>query len=210
MFEGIKNSMGDHKGESDKTAWKLCKRTDGNGYAVAQLRIPKEAKRVAARGSNKYRANKVEVIQIFGADLSTSFMDKEYHGFGKEMIHDEVEELEIDYSTTFDVACSVFADNSAKYRVGEVVFADEFDSNPSVECSNGIHFLFTISELEEYLVNNMVISKERDRMFKKKSKKKIGKTYIKKTLGSSRKNQYDIGPDNIYKKFKSEKNLYKC
>jgi hypothetical protein len=41
-------------------------------------------------------------------------------------------------------------DNSFEYKVGKTVIPHEFDPNPMVECSGGIHFFLTKEEAEAY------------------------------------------------------------
>ena len=41
-------------------------------------------------------------------------------------------------------------DPSIKYEVGKTIYPDSYDSNPTIECTHGIHFFLTREEAEEY------------------------------------------------------------
>ena len=41
-------------------------------------------------------------------------------------------------------------DNKTNYKVGKKIKPDEFDDNPFIECTNGIHFFITRQEAEDY------------------------------------------------------------
>lgn len=91
---------------------------------VATLLIPKSAARVSSLG-RKCRASKAKVLSI---EDPTS---------GKK----------------FKSGYSYFYSQPLKYKVGRTIRPDSFDSDPSVDCSHGIHFFMTKEEAINYGTN---------------------------------------------------------
>ena len=88
---------------------------------LIKLFIPEDAKRSSAT-SNKCRCDKAKVLEII--NLKTNeHIDKVING---------------EYSRCV-------------YRVGEMVYPDEFDDNRWNECSNGIHFFVNKQEAIEFI-----------------------------------------------------------
>ena len=92
---------------------------------IAVLEIPEDAKRSSAY-TNKCRADKVKVLRFENID-------------GKERM-DVTEAQSASYKGSKTI-----------YKVGEMVYADEFDEKPYNECSNGIHFFVDRRSAVEYL-----------------------------------------------------------
>lgn len=88
---------------------------------IIKLRIPSKAKRYSA-ASNKCRCEYAKVLEIQNLDGSKA----------------NINEI-TNYSVT-----------ECTYRVGEIVYPDEFDSNRWNECSNGIHFFINRQEAVDY------------------------------------------------------------
>ena len=88
---------------------------------IAKLEIPLKAKRVHAYGSRKCRAEYAKVLSI------VTFEGKKVkQGYGM-------------YDETF------------KYVVGKTIRPDSFNSDPRIECSNGVHFFITKQEAINYI-----------------------------------------------------------
>ena len=83
-------------------------------FLIAVLEIPEDAKRSSAF-SNKCRCDKAKVLRFENID-GTEYTDA-------------TEAIPASYKGT-----------NVIYKVGEMVYADEFDPKPYNECSNGIHF----------------------------------------------------------------------
>lgn len=81
---------------------------------LIQLEIPEDAERVGGYLNGKCRCSKAKVLSI------RTIQD------GK-LIDD-------------GIAFSMYGDNKTRYKVGEMVYPDSFDSNPYAVCSHGIHF----------------------------------------------------------------------
>lgn len=82
--------------------------------ALIQLEIPEDAERVGGYLNGKCRCSKAKVLSI-------------------RAIHDG---KLIDNGIAF----SMYGNNKTRYKVGEMVYPDSFDSNPYAVCSHGIHF----------------------------------------------------------------------
>ena len=90
-------------------------------YAVAKLRIPAYAERIVYK-DDKCRASCAQVMDIY-------------------------DEFEQHYDTGTPV---YFSKGGCKYNRGHIVYADCFDDNSFVVCSNGIHFFLTEQEAWDY------------------------------------------------------------
>ena len=88
---------------------------------IIKLEIPAEAKRSSAT-SGKCRCDKARVVAIENLDGSESSIKEVSSNYDKEFI----------------------------YRVGEIVFVDNFDENRWNECAPGIHFFITREEAVRY------------------------------------------------------------
>jgi len=96
-----------------------------DGYYIAKLLIPNNAKRVSSLVGRKCRASHVEVLDIIDISIESK------HG-----------SIEHDVCGIYDLALI--------YRVGQTVKADSFNDDIRVECTHGIHFFITRKEAEEY------------------------------------------------------------
>ena len=47
-------------------------------------------------------------------------------------------------------SCTYYIKNPIKYKTGDTVYADSFDDDIRVECTNGIHFFMTEKEADEW------------------------------------------------------------
>lgn len=90
---------------------------------LATLLIPFDAKRVASI-NGKCRCDKAKVLLL-----------ETFEG--------------LSVNNLVGTSMYTFADK-VKYATGEWVYADKFDDNPLVECSNGIHFFMTKEEAKRY------------------------------------------------------------
>ena len=88
---------------------------------IIKLEIPAEAKRSSATG-RECRCDKARVISIENLDGSESRIKEVSSNYDKEFI----------------------------YRVGEIVFVENFDENRWNECAPGIHFFITREEAVRY------------------------------------------------------------
>ena len=86
-----------------------------------KLEIPEDAKRSSATG-RRCRCNKARVLEI--TDMET--------GERKDSVHNG-------------------AFKPLTYKVGEMVYPDEFDENRWNECSHGIHFFVDRQEAIDYI-----------------------------------------------------------
>ena len=91
-----------------------------SGYIV-ELEIPEDAKRLSAT-SRKCRCNKAKVLRILNYDRTVA----------------DVTEVKSSYDSRFI------------YKVGEIVYVDNFDENRWNECSTGIHFFINFQEAVYY------------------------------------------------------------
>lgn len=98
-----------------------CYADNTNKCFIIELEIPEDALRVSATG-RKCRASKAKVVSITNLDGTPT----------------DVKEVSSIY------------DRSFKYRVGETVEVDDFDTNRWNECSTGIHFFITREEAINY------------------------------------------------------------
>jgi hypothetical protein len=89
---------------------------------IAKLEIPANAKRHNHLSSRKCRAEFVNVLEI--KDAKSQKIKKAWN----------------------------FSYSSAKtlYEVGKTIHPDEYDSDPRIDCSNGIHFFLTRQEAKEF------------------------------------------------------------
>ena len=98
--------------------------------AIAVLEIPGDAKRLTAkrpilignRFSYKCRADKAKVLRIES----------------------------VDGNNTYGFAYSKYRNQKFEYKVGEMVYADDFDPDPEKDCSHGIHFFMKREDAVEY------------------------------------------------------------
>lgn len=88
---------------------------------IAKLLIPAEAKRIVFK-DDKCRCEWAKVLEIYSAGTRQQYKS----------------------------AYSYMYSKSLKYKVGEDVRADKFDTNARIVCSNGIHFFLTEEEAIEY------------------------------------------------------------
>ena len=95
--------------------------TPSNIYFIIKLKIPEDALRVSATG-RKCRASKAKVVSITNLDGTQT----------------DIKEVSSIYDHRF------------KYKVGETVEVDDFDTNRWNECSTGIHFFITREEAVNY------------------------------------------------------------
>lgn len=100
------------------------KTENGKDYAILAVQIPACAQRVCATGY-KARADQVKVL---GAE------DVEGHPLPMDITY---------YSSLYGTA----------YRIGEIVHADKFDSNPLQGCTNGIHFFLDKQDAIDYIMH---------------------------------------------------------
>ena len=92
----------------------------GANNHLIKLEIPKEAKRHNCLTDRKCRAEFVKVLDIRN---SKGHKTKKCYGL---------------YDLGFE------------YKIGETVKSDSYDSNPLIECSNGIHFFVTKQEAKNW------------------------------------------------------------
>jgi hypothetical protein len=106
----------------DLIVWKML-----SGGKIAQLRIPKEAKRTGCLRSKKCRAEYAVVLAIFQRTYrqDRTVWTKAESGLSQH-----------DYTTT--------------YKVGEKVVPDGYNDEPQEECVNGIHFFMSRLDAENY------------------------------------------------------------
>jgi hypothetical protein len=91
-----------------------------SGYIV-ELEIPEDAKRLSAT-NRKCRCDKAKVLRILNYDRTVA----------------DVTEVKSSYDSRFI------------YKVGEVVYVDDFDEDRWNECSTGIHFFINFQEAVNY------------------------------------------------------------
>lgn len=99
------------------TAFKKVYSEDLSKNYIAELEIPSDAMRCSAT-SRKCRCSKAKVISITNIDGTEANVDVAYSKY----------------------------DLGFKYRVGEIVNVDKFDTNRWNECAPGIHFFITRKE----------------------------------------------------------------
>lgn len=87
---------------------------------ICKLQILEDSKRSSAT-TRKCRCDKAKVLDIYSLDKKEHYED----GYSK-------------------------YDKGFKYRVGEIIFVDDFDEDRWEECSTGIHFFITEREAIEY------------------------------------------------------------
>ena len=98
-----------------------CYADNTNKCFIIELKIPEDALRVSATG-RKCRASKAKVVSITNLDGTPT----------------DIKEVSSIYDRRF------------KYKVGETVEVDDFDTNRWNECSTGIHFFITREEAVNY------------------------------------------------------------
>ena len=98
-----------------------CYVDNTNKRFIIELEIPEDALRVSATG-RKCRASKAKVVSITNFDGTPT----------------DIKEVSSIYNRNF------------KYRVGETVEVDDFNTNRWKECSTGIHFFITREEAVNY------------------------------------------------------------
>jgi hypothetical protein len=96
------------------------KKAGNKENCLVKLKIPENAKRHNAITGRKCRAEFVDVITIYDSEGN------------------EIEK------------CVGTRDDSIIYEKGKRVFPDNYDPDPRVECSNGIHFFLTKQEAIEW------------------------------------------------------------
>ena len=94
-------------------------------FLIAVLEIPEDAKRSSAY-TNKCRADKAKVLRLENIDGT-------------------------EYTDATEAMSASYKGSKTIYKVGEMVYADEFDEKPYNECSNGIHFFVDRRSAVEYL-----------------------------------------------------------
>lgn len=99
--------------EGSFIAWKMC------GERLVKLLIPEDAKRISGN-SCKCRADKAYVLAIYNIRLLLN------------EIYDKVEVDECQNQTHLS--------HRVKYKVGEWVYPDKYDEDPTKICTSGIHF----------------------------------------------------------------------
>ena len=100
------------------------------GECIITLMIPAEALRTGCYYEPKCRAEYAKVVKIEQLDESDNLTEVPEDYFGL---------------NAFWYSCDVV------YRLGKMVYADSFDGNKEVACSNGIHFFLNKDEAIEYL-----------------------------------------------------------
>lgn len=97
--------------EGEFTGYKKVMRRD-YGFAIVELRIPAHAKRVSPWTSCKCRASEARVVKAT-----------------------TVQGVDLGDGPFFSIFNRIF-----NYRVGQLVVPDDYDPDPTVVCSAGIHF----------------------------------------------------------------------
>lgn len=123
--------------EGSFIGWKVAMvlRNGAFEFCLVQLRIPEDSPRLRACYSRQCRCKYAEVIdiQLFNGD---SLLDDT-----------------VAYSM-FEM--NAFANPSlrhrTKYKKGEVIFADAWDGDRTVECSHGIHFFMNRDVAISYVI----------------------------------------------------------
>ena len=117
--------------EGEFIAFKQCIYEDSliKTCCIVKLLIPSDAKRSSAFG-NKCRSDKAEVLAIYDVD-------------GNEL------------KNTSEVYSHMKLNGRFKgrtaYKIGEMVYSDDFDENRFNECSHGIHFFMSFDEARDYM-----------------------------------------------------------
>lgn len=88
---------------------------------IAKLLIPAEAKRIVFK-DDKCRCEWAKVLEIYSIGTRQQYESAHSYMYSKSLV----------------------------YKVSEYVYADEFDDNARIVCSNGIHFFLTEEEAIEY------------------------------------------------------------
>ncbi len=127
-LSGADLSGADLQGTRNMPAWQVCPtegsfiafkavRTAGGGCAVLRVRIDADVPRCNGIGSRKCRAKRLYVL---GVAAGTESPDGRY--------------LSPTHGTTVE------------YRVGEHAVANDYNDDPRLECTGGLHFFLTIDE----------------------------------------------------------------
>ena len=103
-------------------AYKKVKALDGSAV-ILRLRIDPDVPRMNGIGSRKCRAERVFVLGVESGPAPAEFY----------------------VPWTFS-----HPDISCRYRVGEYTVAHEYNGDPRLECTGGIHFFMTKKEAEEW------------------------------------------------------------
>lgn len=90
---------------------------------ICKLKVPKEARRTASLVGNKCRADFAKVLDIYDPITGERFVT----------------------GTSARDACTT-------YVVGETIYADRFNDNPTIECTGGIHFFLDRKDAEHYIL----------------------------------------------------------
>ena len=109
--------------EGSFIGWKKCK--IDTGVVLVKLLIPENAKRSSGT-SFKCRCDKAQVLEIRKIPTERMYPMSEQHD--ENIIDEEIDE------------CYSMRDCDFKYRKGEYVEVPDFNTDPFVICSSGIHF----------------------------------------------------------------------
>ncbi len=102
--------------EGEVVGWKKC-----YSGVIVKLKVPADAKRSNAPGGRKCRAERAEVLEVFGRDGSP-----------------------------VEVGISLYH-SAVQYRKGATVAAHEWGTDRLIECAGGIHFYLTRDEAEVHV-----------------------------------------------------------
>jgi hypothetical protein len=129
VLDGIEKRWWYDESEKINKTFNTCEHNEGKyKSAYVEILVPEDAKRVTP------------------ADTDYSFKSRISHGKVMSIIDEQ--------NNKYDYAVSmIYTDNKVTYRVGEVVFPDEFDSNPEIDCSHGIHVLRYRDQCEKWFMN---------------------------------------------------------
>jgi len=108
--------------EGEFIAWKKVEDIDGNNKYILKLSIPKDAGRISTICSRKCRAEFVTPIEAYELDGNKCNL-KTFRAIHK---------------------------NEFIYKIGKKAVPDSFDSDPRIECSNGISFFITRKEAVDF------------------------------------------------------------
>ena len=122
--------------EGEFIAFKKCAHNKPlhSNKCIVKLLIPKDAKRSSAF-TNKCRCSKAKVLAIY--DLAGN----------------ELKDVQWAYSFYLGLQPGdsfLFVEHRTIYKIGEMVYSDDFDENRFNECSHGIHFFMSFDEARDY------------------------------------------------------------
>jgi hypothetical protein len=120
--------------EGSFTAFKAV--TNEHGYgSIAKLEILADAQRVCNNNSRKCRASAVKVLAFLDLEGNELPITK-----AKPMTH------------PWNYPNGILGDEDYYfYQLGEISYADAFDSDPNDECTSGIHFFLTFEEAVQWV-----------------------------------------------------------